>query len=369
MPRSYFLVAIIGIVAVGVSVFLLVGRQDSSDTTDSDVPNEICDFDVVIPMDEILDCTIVQGSVTVNADEVGSDFVLEDYLPSVDTIEGNLLFQGNTGSDLTSFSAGVVEVINGLIRINVFSSLETVEFSKLSFIGFDLTVTENPQLSSVSFPELDTVESYVFIVDNAALTSMTFPKLVSIDEFLWIGTNPLLPTIDCPELTSVGQAFLIEFNNVLTSVSMPKFQEVRCEVACGYLWFRNNPILPTIELPEFSSVGSYVEVVFHDALLSVSLPGLQTVGEYIRFRENPQLSVIDLPQLTSIVQFGVDIRDNIELEILNMPKIENVGNFIQLGPNGPSTVCAISDCFDLGELCSCNPCVEAISAVGDCREE
>ncbi|CAM3527476.1 hypothetical protein [Flavobacterium chungbukense] len=130
----------------------------------------------------------------------------------------NIYIMGTT--NLTTVDLSMVKKI---IDLNVSDNLNltTVNFSNLSEIYKDLKIMGNEKLGSVSFPALKiSYSGDTNISRNSSLTSISFPLLTKSIE-LYFTNNPVLTSIDVPLLTFVNNNEGVTFrNNALSSTQI-----------------------------------------------------------------------------------------------------------------------------------------------------
>lgn len=130
----------------------------------------------------------------------------------------NIYIMGTT--NLTTIDLSMVKKI---IDLSVSDNLKltTINFSNLSEIYKDLKIMGNEKLGSVLFPVLKiSYSGDTNISRNSSLTSISFPLLTKSIE-LYFTNNPVLTSIDVPLLTFVNNNEGVTFrNNALSSAQI-----------------------------------------------------------------------------------------------------------------------------------------------------
>ncbi len=179
------------------------------------------------------------------------------------------------------------------LNIYGINNVSTLNFSSL--VSGSLSIGGNPSLTSISLPVLSS--GGVNINASPLLTSLALPVLTSGGVGIY---ETSLTSIALPVLSS-GSVY-IDTNSVLTSISLPAF------TGGGSVNISNNPSLPSLALPMFSSsVNGNVSIVNNTVLTSISLPTLKSTSE-INIQLNLLLTSIAFPSLTS--NSGIYLRNN-----------------------------------------------------------
>lgn len=194
---------------------------------------------------------------------------------------GKLWVQGGTG--LTSVAFPVLEKLGGRMAIYSTKTLATVDMPALSEIQNDVPPSSPDAPSGVSLRA------------NEALLVFSLPSLTDA-AVIQIEQNPALETVAFPVLTRVvGQYFTEACSLFQEGVSLwdnPKLASVNlpllAEVEQGMLAVRDLDALQTLSLPAVTSVGTHFWVGENATLTTIDVPRLSSAG-YLYVHDNPML--------------------------------------------------------------------------------
>lgn len=151
---------------------------------------------------------ILTGDVT---DEEAASQIAAELGPYTENV-----YVTNTTNLTTLNLSGIKRAIN--IAINDNLKLVNINLDNLSQIFNDCNISRNENLSSISFPVLKMADGYDFdILDNPSLKSISCPSLVKVNG-IYFSNNFILSSIDLPILSSIGLSKGIGFSkNALPS--------------------------------------------------------------------------------------------------------------------------------------------------------
>ena len=169
-------------------------------------------------------------------------------------------------NQLEVFKKGKYKIVAGSINISKYNS-KSIDFLKsINFIGKNLIINDNPNLSNLKglenvsliggrlniyenpslslldgLEKLNSVRREVIIGSNPVLLNFDgLRNLSSIGTALIIGLNPALPNIDgLSKLTSVGGLLYIDSNATLSNLEGLR----NLTLVSGNLYINNNPVL------------------------------------------------------------------------------------------------------------------------------
>ncbi len=234
--------------------------------------------------------------------------LIQTAFPGLESIGNNIDLERNTNLETASFAvlhtiADDLDVVdNPALRLLSLPSLVTIgddmevwengtggtplvlDFSSLERVEDDIDMAEsgaadgNDGLESLSFPALTFVGDDLFLRGQPNLTSFTAPMLATIQEDLHISDNPMLTTLGpLGALVTVGETLVIENNDGLTSVSFPKLALLGAGVGVsttyGLLRIENNPFLTTLDFTLLTTVNRGITISNNDALTSLDALG------------------------------------------------------------------------------------------------
>ncbi len=176
---------------------------------------------------------------------------------------------------------------------------------------------EGSTITTVQLPLLGQAGS-VDVADNAGLTSLGLPLLGLVRGDVIVAGNPLLS--------------LVVIAGTLGNIQ-------------GDLVIDDNDALPSLALPNLITVGGHVEIERNAALEDISSPALQRVGGDLLVDEDEALLSLSLPSLQTI---GGDlIVDAPALQTLTVPDLARVGGDIVIDSAAGAAICLRAGCdFD-----------------------
>jgi len=271
-----------------------------------------CDKSVEIKSDgdasALNNCSTIKGDVT-----VGSG-VTTISLPSVQTIEGDLIIKGAAG--LTSITCPMLRQIEGNFVLQGLTVLDTLSMPELTKVG-SISWTTLPALSQLTFTKGVTEASSVLIADTD-LKSLSGISLVTVKTFN-INNNNHLTSVDVA-LANVSEALSVEFNGDSLNCSFPQL-----------VWATNITIREAgdVFFPKLAAVNSSIAFI-QNSFVSVSFPELEKVGQSFAFNGNTKLTNVTANNLVSIggtFQFA----NNTQFQNLNgFRSLKTVGGSVDL---------------------------------------
>lgn len=216
---------------------------------------------------------------------VGTSVASVDLTGTAANYEG-ISLEANTA--LTALNASTVQT-SAVIFMTSNGALANLDFSSLSSVGGNLTVTFNAVLGSASFPMLANVSGTLDVEDNPALSVFGTDALVFCDE-IYVSNNPSLLALSFPALTTVADLI-----SVLSMLS-----------------------LTTVGLPVLTAIVSPFEINGGPSLNSVNLSSVATIQANFSVKFCTALPSLALPALASSISGNVDARDNDNLATFSM---------------------------------------------------
>jgi len=239
-------------------------------------------------------CTEIEGSVTINGDNITNLNGLIDLTSIGGDLEIGELSGGN--QVLSSFSGldNLMSIGASLLILRNNSLLSLTGLENLESVGAGLWVFWNDELQNLAGLEnLASIGYELQIIDNSLLTSIIgLSNLNSIGEyaFIEISDNDLLASLNGLEgLTTIPEHLWILSNNSLTDLS---------------------------GLDNITSVGSSLDIRNNNSLINFNGLGNLTSTDHFRIDNNKMLmNLLGIERLTSVN--NLVIVDNTELSSLN----------------------------------------------------
>jgi|GEM_PF-5212735 len=144
------------------------------------------------------------------------------------------------------------------------------------------------------------------------------------------GVTALSPVAN--QIVSVGSLAITQ-NDALTSLSLPALKTVGGEVIVN-----NDDALTSLNFPALTSVGGNFGANNLPVLMSVNLPVLASVGGNLNFIMDPALSSLGVPVLTTTHE--IDIDTDPLLPTLSLPALQTTTGIIAIKTN--STLASVS---------------------------
>ena len=265
-------------------------------------------------------------------------------LECVHTIAGHLVI-GETVADLTglqsleSIFGGIQLVNNGVISslhlpsltssagISVArcSQLLTIELPALKIASGTIFFQQNTLLQQVDLRSLSTSYS-VQIEDNQQLNSILLTSYTESTAHFSMFESDNLINLDLPSLRSLGMDLHVRGCDALQTVTVPELRTVGRTFELG-----TNFNLTTLDTTNLESVGGSMNV-HETGLVSLSTPSLDNVGGWLQVYNNPDLLLVDGPALS---QVGVNLRilDNRSIQQVELPNLTTLIGYLETDNN------------------------------------
>lgn len=168
------------------------------------------------------DLSRINGDLIVDGFESAGTSILD--FPDLEHIDGHFIVEDVGSLELGSFSD--LEFIGGDLRLHEAGILQIVGFEELEVIGGDLHLVDLPLQRLEGFNDLQRVDGSVRLKDlGSALTEIAaFDELESIDGDLELIDNALVSLSAFDDLRSVGGSLTIDSNDALLSLNLPDLE-------------------------------------------------------------------------------------------------------------------------------------------------
>lgn len=162
-------------------------------------------------------------------------------------------------------------------------------------------LTASTTVTSISFPNatafnqsLET-ETCLNVAGCSNLISFSAPQVQTAQQDFNINSMPLLSVLDIHSIVSVPGFFVLNYLDVLASINLPNL------TSAGAIFFDNNALLTTLNVPLLSTVSTDVAINVNPLLTSISLSSLVSIGGAFAFDNNTAMTSIDMPLMTTYV--------------------------------------------------------------------
>ncbi|KAL1618736.1 protoplasts-secreted [Neofusicoccum ribis] len=265
----------------------------------------------------VASCTTFTGDITVSPSATGTI-----SLGGVQTLNGNLLVESSP--DLSAFSAGDLESVDGYVYLTDLDSLDTLELPKLTSIGDQLRMVNLPALSQAQLEST---------LDNCPLVTISGTGLQTLDGLDPSGvtngfnitsnenlTGNLTMSVKSTRATTQGK-ITVMYNAPGLSVSLPNLETAQNIDMAN---------LSAVSLPQLTDC--YELVLLGNAFQSFSAPKLTSVGNSTTFgillNDNQGLVDVEFPEL--VRTGGLTVQNNSRLDTLTMDKLQMTNDAVVL---------------------------------------
>ncbi|HEX2881937.1 MAG TPA: hypothetical protein VHO25_20595 [Polyangiaceae bacterium] len=274
--------------------------------------------------------------IDVGLDDGDGDGTAEDGLLHQDEIEDTQYVCDGQGGPV------IPSVIEGDYTIE--NSVDVALLQGVTEITGHVTI-DGTSLVTLSLPNLITIGGHLRIEDNGNLSTLSLPSLKSVGNGLDVNIhegedfdfrlqdNDMLTTIDLSELDYVWYLTVVGNDLITTTAWLPALETVASTLTV------QGPALTTLSLPALTTLGG---MVVDDVLTTISLPELTTL-EDLHVQQAQQLQVLSLPSLTS-VDVHLVINDCDALETVTLTDLDSVGDELTISNN------ALLNDLDLGSF-------------------
>lgn len=270
------------------------------------------------------------AGTTIDGDVFISNAGEAQVLRGIRHITGQLIILSYTSEEI---ALPELERVDGRLAIWQNQNLTKVSLPNVTTVGGRLAITNNRVLETVELPLLDAVGGSFEVSNNEALPAFELPLLATVGEYVYFDNNEALADIALPALTAVEESFDIDRSAALTSLSLPKLKTVGEAFLLSSL-----ETLVSFEAPELSTAGE-VSVRICAVLETVSFPAL-VEATILRAHYNPQLVSLSAP-LLAVISDSLEIGDNDALETLSLPELRTVGEYFGIYQNDNLPQCQV----------------------------
>lgn len=174
-----------------------------------------------------------------------------------------------------------------------------------------------------------------FYIGGGGVRSVVAPSLWRIGGNVDISSNALVD-LQLPALSEVGGTFTISSNNALTTLDLTGMTSLGGPTGAGNLSINSNPLLTSVALPNLAGSVQYIQLHYNTGLTTIdfrSLEQITTAG--IHSISLYQSAVVPVVRLDNLWQTAGNLRfENGQFQEIYAPLLSSIGG--TLGVTGNS---------------------------------